>query len=261
MANYDDDIYVLDSEAPTRNGMSSISYPSDRQSGIGIQKALLSTDEDGMKDLPLLDANEFPDCTITIELEKKTDMQKLGIRSHPLQGSHCLTHIWPTGLIADWNRANPDNQVQRGDHIVECNGSPFDMRKEFSSGTKLCMKLIAAEVLVFEISKNADEMLGIMTRAGSRVHQILSIKAGSSLDLVKFGQTHSKVKTIRSVKPKVGDYIIEVNGMAGNAEILREEWISNTKIELVVMSPRQSVVAQYLSTTPLSFSLFEELDG
>lgn len=129
------------------------------------------------------------------------------------------------------------NKVLPGDHVVEVNGLRGDevlMRKQWLTQSNLCIKCIAAELTEFHIDKDANQLLGIKTRAGTKVHQVTSVIPGGVIDLFNLDKSPAfHAKTLR-----VGDYIVQVNGIVGDSQIIRQEWISSQKVTLLVMSPR-----------------------
>lgn len=85
----------------------------------------------------------------TIVLDKTAGMQ-LGIDVDNQDGNTLLIEGINEGLIAMWNKDNPENPVRVGDRIIEVNGINNDLIKlvdESKKAQKLTFKLVASPVL------------------------------------------------------------------------------------------------------------------
>jgi hypothetical protein len=246
--------------------------PIDTRSGspkaqaVQLCRPLLTEEMD--EDLPLTDPEELRDAVLEVTLSKVDPGQRLGFRTIPCRGSHYVAHIYKPSLLSDYNTQHPGAEVQIGDHIVDINGVRGDSEKistKWTTQSILCMKIIAATVLELVVTKKANEMLGIKTRCGSKVHQITSIEEGGAIALWNASRNQQRCQPVQ-----VGDYIVEVNGVQGDAELVRQEWISRgfhdspdgtqtrEKLNIKVMAPRHRPLA---SNADSSGTVCEEEDG
>lgn len=224
---------------------------------VSSRRPLLREEKELAHDLPCTDPDELLDASLVVNLPKVDAGQRLGIRTLPCRASHSISHIYKGSLLDTYNLANPDADVHIGDHIVEVNGIRGDHQKiktEWTTNSKLVVKFITAQVITVDIKKEANGMLGIKTSssANSKLHQVTSIaKEGA---LARWNSTRKGGS--KSLPVEVGDYIAEVNGVHGDAELMRQEWINSEKPTIKVMAPRRR------PSTPSAKSVdAEEMDG
>lgn len=212
------------------------SYSSHDMRRSGKEKKPLLKGNESVQDfiLPMYNPDVLPGVTSIVNIQKTGPEQRLGIGTIIQGSSHCLQSIEYGGLVDQWNRAHPDKRIQVGDHIVEANGirnDPKKIRDEWLSSLQVSLKIIAARCVEVELQKpDARAMLGIKTRANSKTHRITRIVKDGLLDTWNMQNPNMAVQ--------VGDYIVEVNGMQGDAEIVRDEWLSKPRCRMSVMAPR-----------------------
>lgn len=209
-------------------------------------------------DLSRFDPDEFKDAVLQINLKKVDAGQEIGVCTHACRGSHRISHIHKGSLLERFNIDNPDTAVEVGDHIVDVNsvrGDEHKIKMEWTTQPNLHMKIIAANTLQLDISKKANETLGIKTLSSSKVHQITSIETGLMMDwndtlkhlhfspvVVVVDDTRRSGST-GGTRLRVGDYIVEANRLQGDAEVIRQEWIASEKVTIKVMAPRRRTSA------------------
>mmetsp|Transcript_13321 Transcript_13321/g.31275 ORF Transcript_13321/g.31275 Transcript_13321/m.31275 type:complete len:147 (+) Transcript_13321:82-522(+) len=72
------------------------------------------------EDKPQLNSNEF-----IVTLTKQEGAERLGIDVDLTHGALLVEKV-DGGLMGDWNRANPDRAVKKGDKVIAVNGVRYD---------------------------------------------------------------------------------------------------------------------------------------
>lgn len=96
--------------------------------------------------VPAPQAQEF-----TIKLNKANDPSggKLGIDVHLTDGVTLHVDKVTEGMVGEWNKQNPDQQVKKGDRVISVNGSSGNAQQL----TQVCKK---NEVLEMVVKRGGD---------------------------------------------------------------------------------------------------------
>lgn len=91
----------------------------------------------------------------TISVDKSTSGKKLGLMTKMGNGGMALkvAKIRDTGLVAEWNDANPDQEVRVGDAIIEVNGK----RGKQGDRDLLYQAIAATNALVLVLHREQEE--------------------------------------------------------------------------------------------------------
>lgn len=199
-----------------------------------VGRALLKEDVSEKDELPFCDPETLRGATLEVLIDNKCPGQGLGIAVRPCRRSLCIKTIDKKGVLDQWNKAHPSDEVHVNDHIVEVNGIKDDavaMKNEWVAQQYVSMKIVAVKVLHVVINKiPSDQLLGIQTIARRKAHCIMSIGAGGPLD--RWNKAHPTLAV------QAGDYIVEVNGVQGDANMIKEEWLSKQRLQITLLAPR-----------------------
>jgi len=157
-------------------------------------------------------AREFP-----VTIIKESEELGLDVLQH--DGATLLITKIREGLVATFNKGQPeDGIVQAGDRITEVNGyrgNSEELIRTIRSSQTICMTI--RRLVEFTVTVSVSKLsrrLGINVMQGGCSLTVLGLTDGP------FSQWNSCVNQDLKVQP--GDLVVEVNGVRGTAETLRQ---------------------------------------
>mmetsp|Transcript_67807 Transcript_67807/g.126666 ORF Transcript_67807/g.126666 Transcript_67807/m.126666 type:complete len:330 (+) Transcript_67807:147-1136(+) len=175
------------------------------------------------------------ECSIVVDKQPGTH---LGVTLNGEEdGTLMVVKILEGGLIHQWNEENPNTVVQPGDYIVEVNdarGSALALEEACRQDGELIIKLerrmampkspsarrgAASKVdYIVELEKESGQSLGIVIKIDDSGSLIVSEIAREGL-IAAWNRSRNAPRVV-----EVGDCIANVNGVAGDAALMKAEF-------------------------------------
>lgn len=157
---------------------------------------------------------EQSDLQIRIDARTSED---LGLDVDDGGGSNLLVLRVHHGVFQDWNQAQPENSVRHGDRIISVNGVK-------GSAAALLHKLCADEILVLSMERPAEYLLRV-ERSSVRDKFGVDVAISGGRSLIVRQAVGGLLGGGDGNKPalQIGDRILEVNGIADDANAMLKE--------------------------------------
>eukprot|EP00931_Biecheleriopsis_adriatica_P028616 TRINITY_DN17067_c0_g1_i1.p1 TRINITY_DN17067_c0_g1~~TRINITY_DN17067_c0_g1_i1.p1 ORF type:complete len:1759 (-),score=465.14 TRINITY_DN17067_c0_g1_i1:110-4714(-) len=181
---------------------------------------------------------EEEELLVTVEIEKK-EGSMLGISVQGVDNQLVITEVEAEGLMADWNKANPEKQVKAHDRIVEVNG----VKEDSDALTKELEQFKLHKLLVKRVKKGPECKAGHELVKDPRTHHRCDVcgssgtefrcPSGCDYDLCLSchrsatsgtSEIHCPVKDIDEFAKERLQVVARGEGNSAEPEVEREDW-------------------------------------
>lgn len=186
-----------------------------------------------LHDAPLSDDGKASEFRVVIE-KGSSGIRMLGLDLVALDDVGAMVHRVKKGgggLAQEWNGAHPDRDIQKGDCIVEVNGTDRDSERLIRRLlTETSLSLLVRRSFRFHVQIEQTENLGqlalyVSHRPGNKTLEILDSSKGS---FEKWNLANRGREVLK------GDRIIKVNGHALKADLMHEAIRTEHPLRMVI---------------------------